>query len=80
MYTLNSWGSHLGVVAVDLSHQEYPRVMLDPRAINKSAGVEPPFTLILARRSIWWTTSDCWISFGTLELGVPSSNGYNLTM
>ena len=42
MYTLNSWGSHLDIVAVDLSHQGYPRVMLDPRAINKSAGIESP--------------------------------------
>ena len=42
MYTLNFWESHLGIVAVDLSHQEYSRVMLDPRAINKSVGFESP--------------------------------------
>ena len=35
---LNFWRSHLGIVAVDQSHQEYPRVNLDLRAINKSAG------------------------------------------
>ena len=42
MYTLNSWGSQLGIVAVDLSNQEYPSVMFDPRAINKLAGFESP--------------------------------------
>ena len=42
MYTLSSWRSHLGSVEVDLLHQEYPRVMLNPSAINKSAGVESP--------------------------------------
>ena len=39
---LNFWRSHLGIVAVDQSHQEYPRVILDPRAINKSAGYVSP--------------------------------------
>ena len=39
MYTLSFWSSLLGIAAVDLSHQEYPTVMLDPRAINKSAGL-----------------------------------------
>ena len=42
MYTLRSWRSLLGIVAVDQSHQEYPVVMLDPRAINKSVGFESP--------------------------------------
>ena len=37
MYTLSSWKSYLGIVAVDLSHQEHLRVMLVPRAINKLA-------------------------------------------
>ena len=29
-------------MAVDLSHKKYPRVKLDPRPINKSAGFESP--------------------------------------
>ena len=42
MYTLSSWRSQLGIVSFDLSHQEYSKVMLDPRAINKSAGFVSP--------------------------------------
>ena len=51
MYTLSSWRSHLGIVVVDLSHQEYPRVMLDPRAINKSAGFQSPGFLAKSARN-----------------------------
>ena len=35
--TLSSWRSHLGIVAVNLSLQEYPRVRINHRVINKSA-------------------------------------------
>ena len=42
MYTLSFWRSHLGIVAVDQSHQEYPRVILDLRAIKKLAGYVSP--------------------------------------
>ena len=49
MYTLSSWGSQLGIVAVDLSHQEYPGLMLDQRAINNSAKfVSPCFQAVAA--------------------------------
>ena len=52
MYTLSSWRSHLGIVAVILSHQEYPSVMLDPRAINKLAEfVSPRFRSESAQNS-----------------------------
>ena len=52
MYTLSSWRSHLGIVAVVLSHQEYPSVMLDPRAINKLAEfVSPRFRSESAQNS-----------------------------
>ena len=38
MYTLNYWGSHLGIVAVNLSHQEYPRAR-NPRGIRPESAL-----------------------------------------
>ena len=63
MYTLSSWKSHLGIVAVNLSHQEYSRVMLDLRAINKSARFESPGV---------WPESAVYPPIIRLESGLPT--------
>ena len=39
MYTLSTWRSHLGIVAVGLLHQEPPRTVVNPFAVYVSGEV-----------------------------------------